>query len=170
MKTKIFSFLIFLFILTSLALTSCLKPADDPNTPEKEAELLSAYLNDLAKGGFNVDTTASGVYYVRRAEGTGPFPEAGDTISVIYVGYLMNGAVFDASFAVAADSLWTYVYKSTPTIKGWEDMMPLMNKNCRMEFAVPSSLAYGDQWVGTIPPYSTLVFVAKMSNIRKKAN
>jgi FKBP-type peptidyl-prolyl cis-trans isomerase len=170
MKTKIISAFFFLFIVGSLMLTSCLKPSDDNNTLEKELEYLESYLKGLVTGGYDVDTTASGVYYVRKTEGTGPFPEAGDTISVKYVGYLMNGAVFDASFYTSADSAWTYVYKTTPTIKGWEDMMALMNKNCKMEFAVPSELAYGSEWVGTIPPYSTLVFVAIMADVKKKVN
>ena len=47
--------------------------------------------------------------------------------------------------------------------------MALMNQGCRMEFIVPSTLGYGDQWVGNIPPYSTLIFVADMLRVGKKS-
>jgi FKBP-type peptidyl-prolyl cis-trans isomerase FkpA len=115
-----------------------------------------------------VDTTALGVFYIRMKEGTGDFPVAGDTLSVKYAGYLMDGTVFDTSFYSSADSSWTYVYKSQSLLPAWDEITGIMNKGCKMQFILPSSLAYGPTGSGMIPPYSPLVFVTIMDNIKKK--
>jgi FKBP-type peptidyl-prolyl cis-trans isomerase len=41
-----------------------------------------------------------------------------------------------------------------------------MNKNSKMQFVIPSDLAYGSAGQGVIPPYTTLVFVIKMVDIK----
>ncbi len=111
-----------LVFFLSLIFTSCLNIIEDAeeNTPEKESDLLHQYINGLITKGYNVDTTALGVYYVRQVAGNGPFPEEGDTISVKYVGYLMDNSVFDTSFGFSADSAWTYVVDAK-------------EKSCRLE-------------------------------------
>lgn len=168
-KNRIFAGM--LILLVTVLMTSCFD-TDSPNrnTRENELALLDQYIKELISKGYNVDTTASGVYYVRVNAGTGAYPVAFDTLSVKYVGYLLDGSVFDTSFGISADSAWTYVYKETATIQGWDEMMPKMNKNTRMQFIVPSNLAYGAKGAGFIPPYSTLVFVAVMKDIKKKVN
>ncbi len=157
----------FLFALSLPFFTSCLD--SDPNsdfTAEKERENLHNYLTNLLKAGYDVDTSALGVYYVKMKEGTGPFPRQGDTISVKYVGYLMDGSVFDHSFNNQTDSCWVYVHKSQEILASWDEMMEMMNKNCKMEFIIPSRLAYGSTGAGIIPPYSPLIFVAVMEDVR----
>ncbi len=166
MKSKLFSVLVLLVL--SLAMVSCMEsdPVEE-YTAEKEQELLAAYLSDLTTAGYLVNQTPLGVHYVMMTEGEGPFPEAGDTISVQYVGYLMDGSIFDTSFKASYDSTWTYIHKEVETPAGWEDMMSYMNKGSKMEFVIPSSLGYGSTWQGGIPPYSSLVFVAIMKDVRK---
>ncbi len=156
-------------ILLSMTMVSCFSESGfEPYTPEMENLMLNDYIRKLESKNYNVDTTALGVFYVRIREGEGPFPEPGDTISVQYAGYLMDGNVFNTSFLNAPDSAWTYIYGETVIFPGWDEMMLLMNKSCRMEFVVPSGLAYGNQWVGGIPPYSSLIFAARMKDVRKK--
>lgn len=170
--SKFFSGTGILILLLSLMFTSCLNFLDNAevNTPERESELLHQYVNGLITKGYDVDTTALGVYYVRLIEGSGPFPEAGDTISVKYVGYLMDNSVFDTSFGFSADSAWTYVVEETNNLTAWNEMMALMNKGCKMEFVIPSDLAYGKAGATYIPSYSSLIFVAIMGDVRKKVN
>jgi FKBP-type peptidyl-prolyl cis-trans isomerase FkpA len=158
---------ILIFFLVSSFFTSCLQDTVQ-YTAEKEQEDLNNYLANLKTQGYNVDTTALGVYYVRLTEGTGDFPVAGDTISVRYVGYLMDRSVFDTSFYNSSDSSWTYVYKVQKVIASWDEITGLMNKGCKMEFIIPSSLAYGSTGAGVVPPYSSLIFVAIMYDVRKK--
>lgn len=157
-------------LLLAAGMVSCLSlETEEAYTPEKEMLMLNDYVRRVEAEGYNVDTTALGVFYIRVKEGTGPFPEMEDTLSVKYAGYLINGAVFNTSFSNMPDSAWSYIYGQTITIRGWEEMMALMNQGCRMEFIVPSTLGYGDQWVGNIPPYSTLIFVADMLRVGKKS-
>jgi len=159
---------IFIAILFTAFLSSCLKDYSNQYTAEKEQEDLNSYLKNLISKGYNVDTTALGVYYIRLKEGAGAFPVAGDTISVRYVGYLMDSSVFDTSFSSTTDSSWTYVYKQQEVLASWDEITGLMNKGCKMEFIIPSSLAYGATGAGPIPPYSSLIFVTIMYDIRQK--
>jgi FKBP-type peptidyl-prolyl cis-trans isomerase len=156
-----------LFIL-SVFITSCIKVDTPEYTAESEQTDLSNYITNLTSKGYNVDTTALGVYYILLKAGTGDYPVAGDTISVKYAGYLMNGSVFETSFYNSADSSWTYIYKSQDILPAWDEITGKMNKGCKMQFIIPSSLAYGPTGAGSIPPYSPLIFVAIMDNIRKK--
>jgi FKBP-type peptidyl-prolyl cis-trans isomerase FkpA len=151
--------------------TSCLEPADDIEyTAEREQELISQYLARLQQGGYAVKNSPLGVYYVVIDEGDGDYPAAGDTLSVQYAGYRVTGELFDASVNHSTDSAFHFVYKETEMIPGWEEMMGIMNKGRKLEFLVPSNLAYGSTGASSIPPYTSLVFVAKMINIRPKSS
>lgn len=157
-------------LIAMLLSTSCLNgEVIDTFTAENERIQMMDYLKELRKGGFKVDSTAMGVYYVVREEGIGAFPKKGDTLSVKYAGYLINGQMFDASFRHSADSTFHFVLREPSMIPGWDNMMEHMNTGMLTEFIVPSNLAYGSQgsYPG-IPPYSSLIFVASLDSIRPK--
>lgn len=169
MQKKVFSVSLLLVSLMMILFSSCLDTGSkfDELTPEREQAFLKNYVEGMQAKGIKVDTTALGVFYVTLEEGTGPYPENGDTVSVKYVGYLMDGNMFDSSFRSNGDTLYTYTLGDLQTISGWEEMMHKMNKGCKMEFAIPSWLAYGNQGYGlVIPPYSTLRYVALMEDVR----
>jgi FKBP-type peptidyl-prolyl cis-trans isomerase FkpA len=172
MKPGNFGTFILTGIMVSLLATSCLNDRDSNQyTAQREQELLYEYIANMVKSGYNVDTTAKGVFYVTIDQGTGAFPKSGDTLSVQYAGYLVTGELFDASLYHSPDSTFHFVYKGDPMIEGWDDMMSIMNKGRKVQFVVPSNLAYGDKGSGlSIPPYTSLVFVAKMMNIKPKNN
>lgn len=148
--------------------SSCIKLGGEMEySPERENSLINNYITELTKRGHNVDTTELGVFYVTLDQGTGDYPLPGDTLSVQYNGYLISGGMFDSSIYHSSDSLYVFIYKSISMIEGWDDMMKIMNKGKKMEFVIPSSLAYGkDGYPGVIPPYTSLIYVAKMHNIR----
>lgn len=154
-------------ILLIFLLGSCF-PAENVNTADKEQSDLANYLQNLETRGYNIDTTAMGVYYITLKEGTGDFPEEGDTISVKYAGYLLSGEMFDSTFFASADSSWTYIYKTTKVLASWDEITGMMNKGAKIQAIIPSSLAYGSNGAGKVAPYSTLVFVVIMSDIHKK--
>jgi FKBP-type peptidyl-prolyl cis-trans isomerase FkpA len=157
-----------LIFILPIFLSSCIKVDTKEYTAESEQIDLSNYIANLTNKGYNVDTTALGVYYIRLKDGTGDFPFAGDTLSIKYAGYLIDGTVFETSFYNSPDSAWTYVYKTQNILPAWDEITGKMNKGCKMQFIIPSSLAYGPTGAGSIPPYSPLIFVAIMDNIRKK--
>ena len=165
---KNFKPLFILIVFFPVLITSCLNIDTPEYTEENEMADLKYYVGNLITKGYDVDTTAMGVYYVILTEGEGDYPGPGDTISIKYAGYLLNGNIFDSSFYSSPDSSWTYVYKEKNLLASWDEITGLMNEGCKMEFIIPSSLAYGSTGAGAVPPYSSLVFVAIMSEIRKK--
>lgn len=148
--------------------TSCLK-IDDTDTPSWEQEQvdLNIYINQLINEGTDVDTTDLGVYYVTLDEGTGEYPQDGDSLKVGYAGYFINGILFDTSiWHNSTDSTYSFVLGEQPMIKGWDDGMKVINKDARVQLIIPSDLAYGSAGSGSIPPYQTLVFVTVMKDIK----
>ncbi|HSH19616.1 MAG TPA: FKBP-type peptidyl-prolyl cis-trans isomerase [Draconibacterium sp.] len=148
--------------------TSCLK-IDNADVPTWEEEQLNLdnYIKKLISEGNDVDTTDLGVYYVTFDEGTGEFPQTGDTLTVGYAGYFSDGYLFDSSaWHNPTDSTFTFVLGNPPMIKGWDDGMKVINKNARVQLIVPSDLAYGSSGGGIIPPYKTLVFVVILKDIK----
>jgi FKBP-type peptidyl-prolyl cis-trans isomerase FkpA len=155
-------------ILITGFLTSCLE-GKDYNVPtwDEEQVNLKKYLNNLVAKGNDIDTTGLGVYYVTIDEGTGVYPKTGDTLTVGYAGYFIDGYIFDASaWHNKEDSTFTFVLGNPPFIKGWDDGMKVINKNARVQLIIPSDLAYGSSGQGVIPPFQTLVFVVIMKDIK----
>jgi FKBP-type peptidyl-prolyl cis-trans isomerase len=108
--------------------------------------------------------TPSGLQYEIVSEGTGPKPQSSDTVSVHYEGTLLNGDVFDSSYArnepteFALDSV----------IPGWTEGIQLMSVGGTYRFFIPSGLAYGEQGYGNIiPSNSTLIFKVELLEIVK---
>jgi FKBP-type peptidyl-prolyl cis-trans isomerase FkpA len=167
MKNNVFMLLIMTAFVSLLA-TSCLKTDDDPKTysAAEELALRNAYLDNLASKGHDIDTTASGIYYVVIEEGTGDFAKAKDTLTVGYGGYFIDNVMFDSSEIHFPDGKMTFVLESQPMISGWNEAMKIMNKNARVQFIIPSEKAYGKDGYGSVPPYQTLVFVVKMFDIK----
>jgi len=165
---KFFTGLLFTGLIVTVIFSSCLK-LDDTEVPTRQSELfeLNKYLGNLISAGNNVDTTNLGIYYITMEKGTGAFPKNGDTLTVGYAGYLINGYLFDASaWRNQTDSTFTFVLGKPAMIKGWDDGMKVINKNAKVQLIIPSDYAYGSVGAGVIFPYQTLVFVVKMKEIK----
>lgn len=147
--------------------TSPAKPATgeaaaaDKNKRDGEAFLAA----NRAKPG--VQALPSGLQYKVLREGVGPVPKAGDTVVVKYRGTLLDGTEFDNSEKHGNGTLVTEV---TPDkiIAGWVDALKMMRPGAKWQLFIPSTLAYGDQAVGTdIGPGSTLIFDVELLSIKK---
>lgn len=168
MKKKLLINLTFA-ILTGLAISSCLKTEDEKvYTAAEEIALRENLLDSLIAKGHDIDTTESGVYYVIMDEGEGELAQPGDTLTIGYAGYFIDGVLFDSSEINSADGKMTFVLENEDfrMIPGFEEAMTVLNKNARAQFIIPSQLAYGSAGYGSIPPYQTLVFVIKMFEIK----
>lgn len=149
-------------------ITSCLdidQPEQVTNTPEQEMALLNEYIDTLVNRGYDVDTTDLGIYYITLEEGEGDFPEAGDTLDVVYTGFFIGGQVFDASQFHYTDGIYSFVLGEQPMITGWDNGMAVINKNAKVLLIIPSEFAYGAGNM-SIPPYTTLVFEIEMKDIK----
>ena len=147
---------------------SCLSTFDEEveRTPEQEAAELSEVLSDIEGNGYDIDTTALGVFYVVHVEGSDTLPQAGDTCYLQYDGFLLDGTLFDASAHHYADGIWEFVFQEIQLIPGFDDGIALMGKGTELDMFIPSHLAYGAYGSSTIAPFSTLMFSAKMVDIK----
>lgn len=115
------------------------------------AEFLAT--NRSAKG---VVTTASGLQYMVLRQGSGPRPPNGTAqVRVHYEGRLLDGTVFDSSYARNDPA----TFGLGQVIAGWTEGLQLMPVGAKYRFWIPSGLAYGRNGSpGSIPPNATLVF------------
>jgi FKBP-type peptidyl-prolyl cis-trans isomerase FkpA len=106
-----------------------------------------------------VVTTASGLQYEVVTEGTGPKPRSSDTVRVNYEGTLIDGTVFDSSYARGEP----VEFPLAGVIPGWTEGLQLMPVGSTYKLYIPSALAYGTQSPGgPIGPNSVLIFKVEL--------
>jgi peptidylprolyl isomerase/FKBP-type peptidyl-prolyl cis-trans isomerase FklB len=104
----------------------------------------------------DVITLPSGLEYkvVHSGPVEGAHPGPGDEMKVNYEGKLLNGMVFDSSFArgepadLPLDGL----------VPGWMQALPMMRPGDEWILYVPPALGYGEHGAVGIPPNSLLIF------------
>ncbi len=97
-----------------------------------------------------------GVYDV--IQGDGPPVEAGQTLTVQYIGQIYpDGKVFDSSWQ--RDQPTQFPIGSGGVIKGWDEGLVGQKVGSRVILVIPSKLGYGKQGQGSdIPANSDLIF------------
>lgn len=109
-----------------------------------------------------VSVTDSGLQYEVIEEAEGDKPTLESTVSVHYVGTLMDGTEFDSSVARGEPAQ----FPLNGVIPGWTEGLQLMNVGSKYRFVIPSDLAYGDRGAGqSIGPGETLVFEVELLEI-----
>lgn len=103
--------------------------------------------------------------------GTGAEATPGSRVSVLYVGKLPDGTVFDSS-ALHNNEPLTFVLGSQDMIPGFQIGVNGMKVGGQRVMAVPPSLAYGSQPVTDpqsgkvlIPANSTIIFEVELVNV-----
>ncbi len=95
--------------------------------------------------------------------GNGARPREDNTVVVHYEGTLLDGTVFDSSYARGQ----TAEFNVTGVIKGWTEALQLMNVGDKFELAIPSDLAYGSSGGGAnIGPDAALLFEVELLEIK----
>lgn len=108
--------------------------------------------NKTVKGVF---TTPSGLQYMVLRQGNGPRAKPGQKVRVNYEGKLLDGTVFDSSYARGQPA----EFSLNQVIAGWTEGVGLMPVGGKYRFWIPAALAYGEKGMGEdIPPNSALTF------------
>jgi FKBP-type peptidyl-prolyl cis-trans isomerase FkpA len=85
-------------------------------------------------------------------------PTLADKITVHYEGKLLDGTVFDSSYARGAPA----TFPLGRLVEGWQVAIPNMGVGEIIEIAIPADLAYGPVGRGPIPGNATLVFKVEL--------
>ncbi len=173
-------FAIALLATTAIALTACNKTGSQSSLDkELDAYQASAAAADAVALKANQDFLAatarqpgvislpSGLMYkvLSSPDPKAPQPTASDTVTVNYEGSLVNGHVFDSSYARGQPA----TFPLGRVIEAWQVGIPLMHKGDTYMLYVPSALGYGAQGMGAdIPPDSVLVFKVQLLDIGGK--
>ena len=135
-----------------LALAACAKaPAPTADAAAQGKAFLAS--NAHVSG---VITTASGLEYrvLRSGPTSGLEPKPADEVKVDYEGKLLDGQVFDSSYARGQPAVLTV----RDLVPGWQEALQHMRPGDEWLIYVPPKLGYGDKGVGPIPANSVLVF------------
>ena len=124
-----------------------------------------AFFAELKKN-TNVVVLPSGLGYEILKPGSGPYPKAGKTVEINYVGHLLNGKVFDQT---QGGDTYKVELKNPPgpwPIPGWTEGLQKINKGGKIKLYIPPSLGYGEQGYDGVPPYSTLIYEIEVLDIK----
>ncbi len=108
--------------------------------------------------------TDSGLRYFDFVVGEGAMPAEGQTVVVNYTGWLPDGTLFDSS--LNRGQTFAFILGAGQVIPGWDEGLATMQVGGERQLVIPSSLGYGPQGSGPIPPDATLIFEVELVEIR----
>lgn len=112
----------------------------------------------------DVVTLSSGLQYKVLTQGEGQIPTENDTVSVHYIGKLIDGSEFDNSYVRGEPA----TFPVTGVIEGWKEALQIMKVGSKWELFIPAGLAYGERGAGSmIGPNETLIFTVELLSIEK---
>lgn len=113
-----------------------------------------------------VKTTKSGLEYKVVSPGSGAPPRPTDQVTVNYRGTLLDGTVFDSSYARGQP--FTYPLNQQ-MIPGWQEAVAMMKPGAKWQIFIPPELAYGSNSQPPIPPNSLLEFDIELLKVAPAA-
>ena len=143
------SILFYLGIIGLIFMQSCVKGTD------YEAAELDQINDYLTSNNITIQPKESGLYYIEHTAGTGSSPEVGDSVSINYIGKLLNGHIFRTNLEDVAKrfNLWsiydeykpyTFIVGDTTMLIGLSEGIPYMKEGGFASLLLPSKLAFND--------------------------
>ena len=110
--------------------------------------------------------TNTGIRYVIEKAGTGDRPKPGEGVSVLYVGKLFTGEIFDQNND--REHPFTFRVSRDMVIQGWDQVLQLMQVGEKRTVIIPPELAYGTRGQAPrIPRGASLAFTIELIEITR---
>lgn len=143
------------------------KQVDQTQTTRAAAQKngeLSAEFFAANRQNVGVVTLPNGLQYKIMQKGSGAQPKLHDTVVVDYEGRLLNGEIFDSSYARKQ----SVSFQLSTVIQGWQQGLQLMHVGGTWMLYIPAKLAYGTQgYPPVIGPNEALIFKVHLRKIQK---
>ncbi len=100
---------------------------------------------------------ADGLQYYILDPGDGLSAKSGQTVTVNYTGWLLDGTKFDSS--LDRHETFSFPLGAGQVVRGWDEGVAGMRVGEKRKLVIPAALGYGASGAGgVIPPNATLVF------------
>ncbi|SHL68243.1 FKBP-type peptidyl-prolyl cis-trans isomerase [Roseibium suaedae] len=97
--------------------------------------------------------------------GDGAEAVAGQTVTVHYTGWLMDGTKFDSS--VDRGDPFSFPLGAGRVIRGWDEGVAGMKVGGKRQLVIPPQMGYGSRGAGgVIPPNATLKFEVELLGVK----
>lgn len=130
----------------------------DMETASRDA--LAAYISENS---IDVIPTESGIYVIPLKKSKGRCPQKGEKVEVNYDVYLLDGTLVGSSKNQSGK--FSFVLGEGYVIPGWEEIMPMIHVGEKVRAIIPFEMAYGEHNMGSVKPYSNLVYDIELLNI-----
>lgn len=128
---------------------------------KKDEDVDKQITDYIAQNNITAIKDPSGLYYQIIKPGTGTTNiNANSSITITYVGKLLNGNVFDNGGGTQQ------TFKLGGLIQGWQIGIPKIQKGGEIRLIIPPSLGYGSSAAGSIPANSVLDFSIQLINVQ----
>ena len=154
------------YFLTLILIVSIFCSCSIENYSTKKLAANNEILSYVNNRGYSVEPDSLVLAFIPIKQGNGVFPKDNDLVAFHYVGYYLNGEIFDSSY----DKSRPLVVRlgENKLIKGLEYSLLKMDKGSRSKVVIPFYLAYDNMVNGPVPPYSNLVFELELIDIDAK--
>lgn len=117
------------------------------------------------------DTASNGSlikYKVLRRSSNTQTPYFNSIVKYNFEGWLMNGTIFDTTYGKNSSGPVSAIVcgnKVGGIIRGWTEVLQKMHVGDKYEVYIPWNMGYGESENGSIPGYSTLIFILELVEI-----
>ena len=131
---------------------------------EYEKVILKQYIRDTK---IDIPPIDGGIYHIEQQAGSGPLVQMGDTITIHYEGYFLNGDYFDSTRR--RNEPLQFVYgQQFQVINGLEIAIGRMRNGEKALVIIPSEQAFGADGsvLSIVPPFTPVVFEIELINVK----